>query len=390
MSDYSNTCPQCGNPVPADARFCENCGASFPAGAAAAAPQPEGPAGGYGEPPAYEAEPAGGYGGAYGAGPQPGYNPAAGPEARYGSAPDNAYGGYGGYGGGYGGYGAAPVKTPLPDSFTKRYFEGFCGSPLYLTFVILISCQLLFQLFAGYGFIIQAIAAIVVCVGMWILFANSKTRNLTSTPISLIRGGLLAVFIVTIVVNGFAIIGYVIQTIFAFSNLDDIKESVSLYGSDIGGFVPVVLIFLIVLSVAKLLIDLLFYRTVLNSATSVRDTLTNGNGNLFFPGSVKTLLIVKIVLSSLSVIMQLARFIFSDEFDAYRGVLTKESSLYDHLVDFFMGTPSWMNGISIFVLLLSIAVFVVALMVYNKVSFVQYGPNPAAYNHEAGDGAYPY
>ena len=395
MSDYSNTCPQCGSPVPADARFCENCGASFPGGAAAAAPQPAGPAGGYGESPAYEAEPAGGYGGgAYGASPEPGYNPAAGPEAGYGGAPDNGYGGgYGagpdnGYGGGYGGYGAAPVKASLPDSFAKRFFEDFCGSPLFLTFTILVTTKILFDIFANIFNIFSDIPTIIITVALWLLFANSKTHNFKSGPLSLIRGSLIAQMVLAII--GGALI--IICGIFGFIGVMALSDNYYSEVSSMSGLLIAICLIIVLVGAASLIVSIFFYRSLMGTTASIREMLESGHGSLTIPHFARVLFIIQIVLNGLGLIGTFIMLISRDRLNAIiydmEGV---PSSMFSMLN---IGGSGFTIASSIFASMLGIAILVIALIIIFKIEATPFEggydtPSPV-YNEDPWNGPAAY
>ena len=386
MSDYSNTCPQCGSPVPADARFCENCGASFPGGAAAASAQPESPAGGYGEAPSYGSEPAGGYGEAYGAGPQPGYNPAGGSEAGYGSG----YGDGPRYGGGYGGsYGAAPVKAPLPDSFAKRFFEDFCGSPLFLTFTILVTTKILFDFFANIFNIFSDIPTIIITVGLWLLFANSKTHNFKSSPLSLIRGSLIAEMVLSIIGSAFIIFFgiFALIGVLALSN-DDYYSTVS----SVSGLAIVICIIIILAGVASMIVSIFFYRSLMATTASVKDMLDSGHGSPAIPHFARVLFIIQIVLSGLGLIGTFIVLIARDRMYEIIGEMGGISGNMFNALN--LGGSMFAIVSSILASSLGISILVIALIIIFKLEAVPfedgYGAPSPAYNDDHWNGPAAY
>ena len=391
MSDYSNTCPQCGSPVPADARFCENCGASFTGGAAAASAQPESPAGGYGEAPSYGSEPAGGYGEAYGAGPQPGYNPAGGPEAGhgsgygagpgYGGGPDHGYGGYGA------GYGAAPVKMPLPDSFAKRFFEDFCGSPLFLTFTILLTTQVLMAFIGNitkidiFAILFQA-PMIIIAIGLWLLFAKSKRHSMETGPFSLIRGGLIAQLVISIVDNACRVLTILLLFILGltgasiFSNLSGTGRMTASYTGGVSMtslylFGSFTFLLPLVYRIALLIISILFFRSILATNSSVKTMLETGEGAPFIPNTARVLIIIQIVLEGLGLIGLFVNMVMTSQLNdaLIQAELVDEAPLW--LIKAILGLLGFNTNLgsvlfAILASMLTIAIWVFTLIIIRK------------------------
>ena len=377
MSDFSNTCPQCGSPVPADARFCENCGTSFPNGFApeASAEPHEAPTEGYG--PAAES-----YSNPTGAGANPHY-------AYNEGRPDGGYGaggyGEGGYGyGGYG-YGRGPANAPLPDSFAKRFFEDFCGSPLFLTFTILVTCQILFEFFGNFLSIFSNIPAIIIAVGLWLLFANSKMHNLKSNPLSLIRGSLIAELVLSIIGNAILILVCLLALIFSLGASNEYGDSSA------GAFVAAICFVIILVLAASLIISIFFYRSLMGTTASVKEMLETGQGVPSIPRFARILFILNIIISGLSLLGSFISIIFSSSLSQY---------LYDYMTEY--NIPSGLihvggglsAAISILAIMLKIAVFVFALIIIGKLEStpfdggygaMDYNPDPWA---NPGPGAY--
>ena len=435
MSDYSNSarCPQCGSPLPPDARFCENCGASFPANAApetaAAGPETEAaayndgmdpgfrsapdaryeisndkgvygePENGYGPESGYRGEPGAGYGpeGGYRGGPDGGYGPEGGyrrgpegsygPEGGYRGGPDGGYGpegGYrrgpdlsyrgssdynrssydGGYGGGYGsGYGSRPDTPALPDSFALRYFGDFCGSPFFLTFVILITSNLVVKFFSNFATIITSIPAIVIVVGLWLLFAGSKTHNMKSNPLGLIRGGLIAELVISIVGNALLII------ILVFCLVGSLAVADQLYDSSLNGLeaiLPIIFIIPLLIFVVSLIINIFFYRGLIGTTTSVKTMLETGHGSPSIPNVARVLFVIQIIITGFGLLANLFRIGAAGAINTYSYSLSEALNIPQNTINSLLGTSSFSLAFSTISSMLTIAVLVMALMIISR------------------------
>ena len=375
MSDFPNTCPQCGSPIPADARFCENCGASFPDGftAEASAASHEAPADGYGpaaenhrNPSGYEANPHytynegrpdNGYGpGGHGPG---GYGPGGYGPGGYGP------GGYGpgGYGDGGYGYGRGPATAFLPDSFAKRFFEDFCGSPLFLTFTILVTCQILFEFFGNFLSIFVNIPTIIIAVALWLLFAGSKTHKLKSSPLSLIRGSLIAELVLSIIGNAFMILLFLLALIFSLGVSNEYG-----YGSE-GTFVAAICFVVILVLAASLIVSIFFYRSLMGTTASVKAMLETGQGVPAIPRFARILFIINIIISGLSLLGSFIIIVYSSTLTQYIYNYLNEYNIPSGLINLSGG---FTTVISILATMLNIAVLVIAFIIIGKLEGVPF------------------
>lgn len=223
----------------------------------------------------------------------------------------------------------APADTASDAAEAALSDDSFIGkiskiikSPLYLVCTILFSLYVVLDIAAGSG--IDLFTALI-CVGLWVAYANAASGKLTETGFKIISGTVRAQKIVMWVVFGifaalalvFIILGFVLPAAgievsdilnsryfdmtLTYQQKDILPYIEALVGALSVAFVFIMLgIIFVLIAVITLLVNLLFIRRAHMFAKSVKESVISGENRIYAPLSNKVWLIIYAVISFFS------------------------------------------------------------------------------------------
>ena len=178
----------------------------------------------------------------------------------------------GGYGPGTPHYG---YQKPDPRARAKeersRRLARACGGPLTLTLATLFTLQVVLAILKGmviWGLIVN-IPNIFICIGLWIAFANGRSRRPGTAGLSLINGGIITKLVFWILFFSFVLI-------LCFIGIAGTAFATSLF--NIGGEIVVGPLMLAVICLVIMILGILYYAGLSSTASSLNGDIRTGRG----------------------------------------------------------------------------------------------------------------
>lgn len=252
-------CPNCGNLLQPGMKFCRNCGSPAPSQIANAAPQNTAQGG-------------------YGQGPQ---NT---PQGGYRQGPQNGpQGGYGGQGPRYGG--------TLSLSRAGQEIVSLASGPVMLIFAALATLSCILQLALNFSAltVLVNIPLIVILIGIWMAYAMLRSNPQATGGITLIRGGLIAQFVIYIIVCVILLIAGIILLVMSGNS------SLRYYGGS--GVVAGIGIAIVLIGAVLLILYIFYFKTLLKMLKGIREVLC-GAARSFPSGILPAVLIVIAIIGN--------------------------------------------------------------------------------------------
>ena len=178
-------------------------------------------------------------------------------------------GGYGPEGSNYG-YHSQDPQARTKEERSQRLARA-CGGPLTLTLALLFTMQVTLSIFKGlviWG-LIKNIPSIFICIGLWLVFANGRSKRPGTAGLSLINGGLITMLVIWILICSVVLILCLLGiagTAFVTSRLNE------------GGEIVIGPVILAIISLVVMILGILYYHGLSASASSLNADIRSGRG----------------------------------------------------------------------------------------------------------------